>query len=743
MNGDTPARYKILQKLGIGGQGEVYLAEDLELGRRVGLKFMKAGTESDLTARARFTREAKAAAAIDHPFVCKIYEVSEIDGRPYIAMEYLEGLTLRQRMDSGRLPWLAARPIVLEISEALIKAHERGIVHGDLKPANVMEVADGHIKVLDFGLATRCLGLSNETISLTEDSDTGMIAGTIPYMAPEQLRGSRVDGRSDLFSLGIIFYELLTGFNPFRRPSVAESMHAIFDLIPEPVSQHGGDCPREIDAVIARMLEKEPANRYRTVREFRADLTSGSTSLETLSHGGFRPPVKSIAVLPFVNMSAELAQEYFSDGITEDLTSEISKIPGLKVIARTSVMALKNAHKDLAVIGQELGVKNVMEGSVRQAGNRVRITCALVDVTTKEQIWSEVYDRDLTDILGIQSEVARQIAARLSDTLSHTTNEFSTIPPQDAEAYQLYLKARFYMNKATPEGIERAIRLFRQVVAKDPRNARAYAGLSNCYAVAGHWDFIPPKEAAQNAKTAAQKALALDGRLAEAYTSLGMALLQEWDWKGCDQNFRRAIELNPNSVDARVFYSWYLCMAGRFEDALYHAEHAVEVDPLSSFVGSIFSWVLILAGQFDEAIRRLEEILEIDPSFTMAQAELAHAYVGKEMYDEAVKHIEKSAWRKALYLIPLAFAGRLEEAGAQLNQLVTGVEIKRERPSEIALVYLMLGDRAKAAEWLEKAFEARDYMIAMHTCGEWVPQRGDPLVQEYLRRLDLPHETVH
>ena len=743
MDGVKTGRYEIIRQLGRGGMGEVYLAQDLELGRKVALKFMRAGTEGDVGARQRFVREARASAAIDHPFICKIYDVGEIDGRVFIAMEYLEGQTLRNRMDEGPLPWDAIKRIVLEISEALLKAHQTGIIHRDLKPANIMEISDGHIKVLDFGLAKWLIDLPIPNLAATEDTLTivdqtafGKVVGTPSYMAPEQLRGVSVDARADLFALGIMFHELVAGAHPFRRKEPMDTVNAILNDVPQPVSQYRADCPPEIDSIVARLLEKDPAARYQSVREFTNDLRNHSAA-ESRRDAEALSAMPSLAVLPFVNRSADPEQEYFSDGITEDLISEISMTPGLKVIGRTSVMALKNSGKDLSEIARDLGVSNVLAGSIRKAGDRVRITCGLVDVKTKVEIWSQVYDRDLTDIFAIQSEVAKKITATLSRTLSTSSGEQKIVPPKNAEAYQVYLKARFFMNKATPESINKSIRYFQRAIVLDPTNARAYAGLSNCYAVAGHWDFISPQEAAINAKAAANNALALDERSAEAHTSLAMALLQEWDWEGCDRHFRRAIELNPNSVDARVFYSWYLCTAKRIEEALVHVRHATELDPLSVFVSAIRSWVLILAGHFDEAIQRLEDILEIDPTFVMAHAELAHAYVGKGRYEEACESIEKGAWRRALPLITWLHAGRISDVKAHLSELTQSRNIEQERPSEIAYLYLMLGDREKAAEWLEKAFQVRDYMIVMHTCAAWVPLFEDPMILDYQRRMGL------
>jgi eukaryotic-like serine/threonine-protein kinase len=735
--GNVVGRYKVLTKLGEGGMGQVFLARDVALDRNIALKFLSPSLQSDATARARFVQEARAAAAIDHPYVCKVFEAGEIDGRAFIAMEYLEGSTLDARLRSGPMEWTEARRLILEVGEALIKAHSKGIVHRDLKPSNIMQTTDGHIRVLDFGLAKRFQALDNETLTIADHTDAGTVVGTVRYMSPEQLRGLRVDARSDLFSLGIVLYELLTNVHPFKKASMMETAQAVFHEELGPVSRYNKTCPPDVDRILARMCGKDPSDRYPSVQEFYDHLLGTDQRAPIAAADTSRALARSIAVLPFINMSPDPEQEYFSDGITEDIISQLSKLPGLKVIARTSVMRLKNTSKELSVIGRELGVKNIVEGSVRHSGSRVRITCGLVEAQTSEQLWSDVYDRDLTDIFAIQLEVAAQIASALSSTLSISTSVAAATREAGVQNYHLYLKARHFLNTATPDGITKAIGYFQQALAADPTDARSYAGLSTAYAVAGHWDFMPPQEAFSKSRSAAKAALDFDSRLAEAYTSLGLAMFHDWDWQGCEKNFTRAIELNANSVDARVFYSWYLCMAGRLEEGLQETQRALDLDPLSSFVRAIHSWALILIGRFEEAILHLEHILAIDPAFIMAHAELGHAYAGMGRYDEAIASIEKGGWRKMLPVITYALAGRINEARGFIDNLLKSAQVERERPSEIAYACVLVGERERAAAWFEKAIEERDYMGAMHFAANWAAGRDDKMVQDYIRRMGL------
>jgi serine/threonine-protein kinase len=728
-------RYQLLPKLGRGGMGEVFLAYDTTLDRKVALKFLTEALQFDVAARGRFVREARAAASIDHPYICKIYEAGEYAGRAFIAMEYLEGTTIDERLLSGPIPWDQTRGIALEVCEALMKAHEKGIVHRDLKPSNVMMLTDGHVKVLDFGLALRIATPEDETLSTGHMTQRGTAVGTPAYMSPEQLRGAVVDARSDVFSFGVMCYQMLTGVHPFHRPSVAETMSAILHSTPQPVDRYARDCPRDVVRVLTRMLEKELPNRCPSMREF-WEVLQGSGLRAVVAETPARVGARSIAVLPFVNMSTDPEQEYFTDGVTEDIIAHLSKIPGLRVIARTSVMRYKNTQKELPVIGRELSVRNVMEGSIRTFRNRVRISAALVDTETSSQLWAEVFDREMADIFAIQTEVAQRIALSLSNTLSLPM--ISAAPPANVEVYHLYLKARFFANKVTPDALTKAIQFFQEALQIDPFDAQCHAGLARCYVIGGHYDYMRPAEAFPKAKASAKAALEINDKLAEPHLAFALALFNEWDWQGSDAAFRRAIELDPNFVDAHMYYTWLLCLLGRLEEALAEARRAFELDPLSGFAGKVLGWTLSLMGRFDEAIKHLNHILDLDPNDGPTRSQLGHAYVGKGMFDEAIEYLESYTWRKTLLGIGYALAGREADARKLLDEMERSGHIQYERPSEVAMIYLTIGEREKAAEWLEKAFAARDYMLALHMAAVWAPQRNDPMVRDYLRRMGVP-----
>ena len=711
--------------------GAVYLAIDTALGRKVALKFLSA-PEGDSTVRERFLLEARAAASIDHPYICKIYEAGELDGEAFIAMEFLEGETLSDRLRAGPLAWPEAAGIAAEMCEGLMKAHDRGIVHRDLKPSNVMLIADGHVKVLDFGLAKRVHYHGDQT--LTDLTEAGIIVGTPGYMSPEQLSGRTLDHRSDVFSLGVMLFEMVTAIHPFRRSSSIETMGAILHETPLPLSRYKPEVPPFLDATVQRMLHKEVHARHASMRDVWKELKQAPSSISVSVAHQAPPPKRSIAVLPFVNMSPDPEQEYFSDGITEDIINRLSRIPAFKVVARTSVRRYKNSDKNVAEIGRELGVQNILEGSVRRAGNRIRITTGLIEVETEAQTWGKIYDRDLMDIFAIQSDVSQNIADALQTSLSVHTRPPSEERPRNVEAYSAYLRGRFFIQKLTPDDINKGIKFFQQAIEIDPLDARSHAGLAEAYVNQGHFSYAPANVAFPRGKAAALRALELDPSLAEPHTSLAMAkLFYDWDWKGAVSSIERAIELGPNNVDAAVYHSWTLCTLGRQSESLAEARRAFELDPLSSMVSSNLAWVLANNGLFDQSIQQLQRTLEFEPNSMSALSLMFYPYLGKNMYDEALEYVQKWNWRKTQIAAVLAVAGRREQALAMLEEV-----FQDPAPpcwSEVASTYLFLGDREKLAESLDKAFEAREYMIAL--MADWSPEIDDPLVIAHLRRMGL------
>lgn len=711
--------------------GAVYLAVDTVLGRKVALKFLSA-PEGDPTVRDRFLLEARAAASIDHPYICKVYEAGELDGEVFIAMEFVEGQTLSHRLTSGALHWPEATGIAIEVCEGLMKAHDRGIVHRDLKPSNIMLVADGHVKVLDFGLAKR-IHLEDQT--MTDLTGAGVVVGTPGYMSPEQLSGRTLDHRSDIFSLGIILFEMVTAVHPFRRPSSIETMGAILHETPPSLSRYKPEVPVFLDAAVHRMLAKDAHARHASMRDVWKELRqSHSSAAVPVAEAPAIPAKRAIAVLPFVNMSPDPEQEYFSDGITEDIINHLSRIPAFKVVARTSVRRYKNSDKSVAEIGRELGVQHILEGSVRRAGNRIRITTGLVEVASEAQSWGKIYDRDLMDIFAIQSDVSRNIAEALQTSLSVFGKHPVSERPRNIEAYNLYLRGRFFSQKLTPDDVVKGIRLFEQAIAIDPLDARSHAGLAEAYVNQGHFSYAPPNEAFPRGKAAALRAVELDATLAEPHTSIGMVkLFHEWDWEGALTSIQRAIELGPNNVDAAVYHSWALCVLGRQQESLSEARRALELDPLSSMVSCNLAWALGNSGYFDEALEQLRLTLEFEPNSMPALAIMFYPYVGKKMYEEAIECLEKWKWRKTQLSAVLALAGRREQALALLDEVFA--DAAPPCWSEVASTYLFLGDRERLAESLDKAFEAREYMIAL--MADWSPEIRDPLVLRHLRRMGL------
>jgi len=720
----------------------VYLAEDTSLGRKVALKFLPEGSAEDPAARERFVREARAAAAIDHPYVCKVYEAGVVNRRPFISMEFVEGETLLDRFNKGPMPLKEGLGIGVEIAEALAKAHEKGVVHRDLKPSNIMLTRDEHVKVVDFGLAKRILGHDAETVSILERTLTGSLAGTLNYMSPEQLRASPVDHRTDIFSLGVIFYEMFSGVHPFRKDSAMETAGAILREPAAPLFTYCKTCPSLLEQIVNKMLSKGLAGRYTSVRELLSNLRELQEKPER--HWPERPVVSSLAVLPFVNRSADKDNEYFSDGITEDIIAELSKINDLRVISRTSVMRYKGVERDVKEVGRELGVQTVLEGSVRRAGSRVRIVSTLIDAETDRPLWAETYDRELEDVFAIQSEVSRQIAVALKASLAPLRAERQKRDEsRQPEAYSLYLRGRFFMNKLTAEGIQQGVQYFKKVLEIDPNSAKSYAGISTCYANAGHFGLLPLAESFPKAKAAAQKALELDENLAEAHASMALVMLfYDWDWDGAERGFTRAIELNPNFAEAHTLYSWYLIARKRFPEAVREAQEAVQLDPLSIVANTNLGWVLAFAGRYDEGMEQTKKAIEMDPNFLPGVNLLGYIYLLQGAYGEGVRLIERSHWDKAHLGQAYAVAGQYDAGRAVLKEIADPSFSGFRSPLEISLLCFLLGELDQGFEWLERAYEAHDNRIVyLRNFAELHDQmescRADPRYAAMVRRLGL------
>jgi len=657
MIGRTISHYRILDKLGEGGMGVVYKAEDTRLKRTVALKFLPPALTRNAEARERFAREAQAASALDHPNICTIYEIDEVEGQTFISMAYIEGESLGDRIAAGPIKLDEAINLTIQVAEGLLEAHEKGIVHRDIKSANIMVTSKGQARIMDFGLAK----LAFAETRLTK---TGFSTGTIAYMSPEQARGEDVDHRTDIWSLGVVLYEIVTGQLPFRGEYQPAVMYSILNENPKPVSILRDEAPIALEDVLETALAKSPGERYQCM----ADLL---TDLRALSEGHTvrfaeqlvaraRIGKKSIAVLPFKSMSENKEDEYFSDGTTEDIITQLSKIGELKVISRTSVMRYKRTDKTLREIGRELDVATILEGSVRRAGNRVRIVSQLVDVRTDEPIWAETYDREMKDIFAIQSDVAENIATALKAKLSAEVRErIERKPTENLEAYDYYLKGREYYYRYRKQDNENAIELFKRALALDPNYALAYAGLGDAYSQrTGRFGL----EAAwlDSAIEVSEKAISIDPSCAEAHKSLGLAYMAKgWRRKALEA-YRKSVELNPNYYPAVGNIGTTNLAIGEYGEALKWAKKGLALNPTFAFSYSNVGYVYMCLDNNVEAERWLHKALELQPDFIYPHREFVYMYLSQGNTVKARTHS-----LKALSLAPdevdsLVWAGDVE-----------------------------------------------------------------------------------
>jgi serine/threonine protein kinase/tetratricopeptide (TPR) repeat protein len=702
--------------------GEVFLAEDSVLQRKVALKLLSEARKNDPVANAGVLEEARAAAAIDHPYICKVYETGKEGDVAFIAMEYVEGETLKDRIAAAPLPMQVTLELAVEILSALAAAHARGVLHRDLKPANVMLALDGHVRLMDFGMARRgALDDAEETQAASFQSERA--AGTPAYMSPEQILGMPLDQRSDLFSMGIMLYEMLTGVHPFLRTSAMRTMLAITGEEASALRGHLPGCPKEVEQVVGKLLRREVGGRYRAAKAVLADLKVMDTrkrevesqrvaGAETREESG-QPISASIAVLPFVAKTHAKQDEYLADGIADDIIAHLTKLTDMKVISRNSTMRYKGVEEPLEKVGREMDVDTVLEGTIRHSGKRLKITAGLSDVKTRRQLWMESYERDFKDVFAIQAEVALKIATTLRTALSaDQKGRLEDEPIQDLDAYRLYLKGRHFLYAMTQESMPKAIRYFKEALDIDPLYARSYAAMASAYAHAGHFDFLKPRDAFPKAKAAAARALELDDKLADAHAAMGLVkLFFEWDWEGAQKELLRAIGLNPGDPDARMFYSWYLAFLGRFRESLSEARLALEYDPLSLFAGANVAWVLQMSSRYDEALEQYQRILEMQPNFVVARALMAVVYAEQEKHDEAIAILSEWNWTRLHLAQAHAMAGNRDTSLEILGELTAGGTAKHHSSFDIGLTYLLLQDVDAGFEWMEKALEERDNKI--------------------------------
>jgi TolB-like protein/Tfp pilus assembly protein PilF len=754
----TPASrlgpYEILDLLGSGGIGDVYRARDSRLGRQVAIKVLSDRLCTDAELLRRFQREAQAAGALNHPNVVSVYDVGHQDGVHYVVSELVDGETLRSRLASGPLPEPVASDLSAQIARGLSAAHDQGVVHRDLKPENVMVTRDGRAKILDFGVAKidpPLAALDAVTVPPSETRPTlpGVVMGTVAYMSPEQVRGDNVDLRSDIFSLGVLFYEMVAGVRPFEGRTSAELIAAILRDDPPPLPQIAPG----LQAVIRRCLEKSREARFSSLAEFGQALIQASAPPEVPGRSSLAArartaqPERTIAVLPFADVGAGSESEYFSDGLTEELIHELTRVHGLRVVAWQSAAKLKGLADDVQAVARQLGASAALVGSVRRSGDRVRITARLVDAATGVHRWSRAYDRQIQDLFAVQEDIAREIVATLAESLSLRRSPASTRRPGSAESYTLYLKGRFHWNKRTEEGLRASVLSFNQAIAADPASALGYAGLADALCLLVDYGFMRTGEAMPRASEAAQKALELDPHSAEAHASYGMIrALYDWEWNEAEAFFLRALELNPGYATAHHWYGIdFLASLGRFAEAHDEIDRAHELDPLSQIILEGHGYLLMLERRYDEAIEAYRGLLDLDASFYKAFTSMGRAMVQKGDYPGGIAMLEKG--RAMVGDVPSilgalgqasAMAGDRARARDLLNQLNALARSRYVPTTSLALIHAGLGEHEKALDWLERGCDLRELPLSslkVHPAYDVL--RSEPRFDVLLRRLRL------
>jgi serine/threonine protein kinase len=726
--------------------GEVYRAADTKLGRDVALKILPADMACDPNRLSRFQREARAVAALNHPNIVTIFSVEEVEGVHFLTMELVEGEPLGRLIPAEGLQPAQIVEIAHALADALAAAHEKGIIHRDLKPANVMVTRDGRVKILDFGLAkeTRTASYDGPTMTLPDRTQAGVVMGTPAYMSPEQIAGGAVDHRSDIFSLGVVLFEMATGQRPFQGQSYAELASSILRDSPSLVTEVRPGLPADLAQIVRRCLEKDPKRRIQTARDIANQFAETAKAAHPSSGTEValaKESSPSVAVLPFKNLSADPENDYFSDGLAEEILNALSQVQGLSVAARTSSFSFKGKAVEIGEIANKLHVANVLDGSVRRAGSRVRVTVQLVDAKKGFQLWSERYDRQMEDIFDVQEEIARAIAEKLKLTLSGGPRRAT----ENLEAYELYLKGRHYWHQRSPTSLRLAIQCFERTIKLDPQYALAYAGLADCYGIYRFYGWNTVEAGQPQAHAAMTQAMKLAPTLWETNFSRGFySFYYERDWRQAEPNFQKAIAINPRSPLAQVYYALFLTTAGRGEEALPHMTLALQLDPLSPFIHCMASATNTVLGRFVEGEREARQALEIHPDYILALWPRGLALSGLERHEEAVAMLERSVTlsRAPIFvgLLGMAYAraGRLDDANRLLNELEDRASRGEFVPAFASLfTYVGLGDVQGVRRSLAKAIEESLPPLTLKlTCGHFLqPFRTDPEINRMLFEL--------
>ncbi|UCC38326.1 MAG: protein kinase [Candidatus Aminicenantes bacterium] len=732
-------RYQVLEELGKGGMGSVYKVLDNELRESTALKLLKPEIAADEKIIERFRNELKLARKISHKNVCRMYHLSKKENTYYITMEYIPGEDLKSLIRKiGQMPIAKAVSIAQQVCEGLDQAHKLGIVHRDLKPQNIMIDKEGNARIMDFGIAR-----SLKAKGITEAE---VLIGTPEYMSPEQVEGKETDQRSDIYSLGTILYEMVTGRAPFEGDTTLSIAMKHKKETPVNPREFNALVPEDLSQLILRCMEKDKERRFQDAKELFSELGKiGEEKPESrkISETKWK---SSIAVLPFADLSPQKDQEYFCDGLSEELINALTKIKDLRVVARTSAFSFKGEKMDVREIGKKLDVETVLEGSVRKAGNRVRITSQLINVVDGYHLWSEKYDRDMEDIFAIQDDVTLAIVDTLKvKLLGGEKVELTKRYTENLEAYNLNLKGRHFLKHYTKEGLQKSLESFQQAIEKDPKYAMAYAGISAYFNNLGYYNFVSPKNAFPKAREAIEKALEIDDNLGEAHTSLGFyKMFYEWDWEGAEKELKRGIELNPNNASSLNMYAHYLWIMGRFDEALKENKHAQELNPLSRMVAQTRATIYWTGRQYDRGIEEYKKLLEISPDYYTARFWLAFPYAFKGMHDEAIAAVEKamtvSGGAVPLMWVAIGFiyaiAGKKDEAEKVLNKMLEQSKKSYVAPWMIAAVYGGLDKKNKAFEWLEKSFKERDHWLTYIKTSPVVDNlRSDPRFPKMLKRM--------